>query len=158
MGNLYLKGIYAAGNGLSDLYDLLGSSSTPRTTLYSSTAGTTPMALLPTQSQSKVLQLPGFNVNGGSTFNQAASARAVGAARVADSAGVTAAPSARSSGGAELATTSSSGSYTVRPGDTLGNIAYANHTTLSAIQAANPAIQNVNYIQAGWQINVPGHR
>jgi LysM repeat protein len=44
-------------------------------------------------------------------------------------------------------------SYTVRPGDTLGNIAYANHTTVSAIAAAS-GIQNVNLIYPGQVVTI----
>ena len=48
----------------------------------------------------------------------------------------------------------SSGTYTVRPGDTLSGIAVKFNTTVSALAALN-AIQNPNYIQAGQVLRLP---
>jgi len=47
--------------------------------------------------------------------------------------------------------------YTVKSGDTLGNIAYANGTTATAIGAAN-GIQNLNLIHPGQVLAIPSHR
>ena len=57
------------------------------------------------------------------------------------------------SGGAGSAPGSGSTTYTVRTGDTLGNIAYANHTTVSAIATAS-GIQNVNLIHPGQVVTI----
>lgn len=60
-------------------------------------------------------------------------------------------------GGGGGGTTSSGGSsttYTVRPGDTLGNIGYANGTTATALGAAN-GIQNLNLIHPGQVLTIP---
>lgn len=46
--------------------------------------------------------------------------------------------------------------YSVKSGDTLSAIAARNNTTVSALLAANPQIQNADRIQAGQSINVPG--
>jgi RHS repeat-associated protein len=63
--------------------------------------------------------------------------------------------------GNHVGTTSSGGggsggstSYVVRPGDTLGNIGYANGTTATAIGAAN-GIQNLNLIYPGQVLTIP---
>jgi len=45
---------------------------------------------------------------------------------------------------------------TVKKGDTLSAIAKANNTTVKAIQAANPAITNVNLIKPGQVFTIPG--
>ena len=45
--------------------------------------------------------------------------------------------------------------YTVRPGDTLGNIGYRNGTTATAIGAAN-GMQNLNLIRPGQVLRIPG--
>jgi RHS repeat-associated protein len=47
--------------------------------------------------------------------------------------------------------------YTVRPGDTLGNIGFANGTTATAIGQAN-SIQNLNRIYPGQVLTIPGRR
>lgn len=47
--------------------------------------------------------------------------------------------------------------YKVREGDTLGEIATKNKTTIEALQAANPdLIKNPNLIEEGWQLKIPG--
>lgn len=51
---------------------------------------------------------------------------------------------------------SSSGSYTVRSGDCLWNIAKAHGVSLSALEAANPQIANPDLIYPGQHINIPG--
>jgi LysM repeat protein len=48
------------------------------------------------------------------------------------------------------------GYYTVRRGDTLGNIALANGLSLGSILAANPQIWNASLIYPGQVIVVPG--
>ena len=45
--------------------------------------------------------------------------------------------------------------YTIKPGDTLSEIAAANNTTVKAIQDAN-SIPDANVIQAGATLNIPG--
>jgi len=45
--------------------------------------------------------------------------------------------------------------YTVRPGDTLAAIAARFGTTVPAIAAANPSLQNTNYIWVGQRLIVP---
>lgn len=45
--------------------------------------------------------------------------------------------------------------YTIRSGDTLSQIAAANKTTISAIQAINPQITDINKIYAGATLNLP---
>lgn len=46
--------------------------------------------------------------------------------------------------------------YTIAPGDTLANIAAQTQTTVDAIMVANEdLIQDPNYIQAGWTIQLP---
>jgi LysM repeat protein len=52
-------------------------------------------------------------------------------------------------------TTSSSGSYTVRRGDRLGDIASRYGTSISKIASTN-GISNVNLIRAGQRLTVPG--
>lgn len=47
-------------------------------------------------------------------------------------------------------------SYTIKSGDTLGDIAYNNKTTSNEILRLNPQITNPNLIQAGANINLPG--
>jgi RHS repeat-associated protein len=65
-------------------------------------------------------------------------------------------PSGAIGGGGTPSTSSGSGStsYTVKPGDTLGNIGYANGSTASAIGAAN-GIQNLNLIYPGQVLTIP---
>jgi LysM repeat protein len=46
--------------------------------------------------------------------------------------------------------------YTVKPGDTLSEIAAKSGTTVDALMQANPALTNANQIQAGQALNVPG--
>lgn len=47
--------------------------------------------------------------------------------------------------------------YTVQSGDTLGEIAARHSTTVEAIQSANPdLIMNVDLIQPGWELAIPG--
>lgn len=47
--------------------------------------------------------------------------------------------------------------YVVEPGDTLGKIAKAHHTTAEAIRAANAGlIADVNKIVTGWKLTIPG--
>jgi len=46
--------------------------------------------------------------------------------------------------------------YTVKSGDTLGNIATSQGTTTQALQAANPSITDPNKIFVGQQICIPG--
>ncbi|HEY8576840.1 MAG TPA: LysM peptidoglycan-binding domain-containing protein [Devosia sp.] len=50
----------------------------------------------------------------------------------------------------------SSGGYTIRPGDTLSEIAASNNTTVSALMQANPGISDSDEIYAGDTIAVPG--
>lgn len=49
----------------------------------------------------------------------------------------------------------SGGTYTVRHGDTLGNIAVRAGCSLNAILSANPQIQNASLIYVGQVINLP---
>jgi LysM repeat protein len=49
----------------------------------------------------------------------------------------------------------SAGSYTVKPGDTLGEIAADNGTTVSELLEANPQIKNPNAISVGQKLNLP---
>jgi RHS repeat-associated protein len=60
-------------------------------------------------------------------------------------------PSGASSGGTSSGGGAGGSSYTIKPGDTLGNIAYANRTTVSALATLNN-ISNPNRIQAGATI------
>lgn len=48
------------------------------------------------------------------------------------------------------------GSYTIKPGDTLGKIAKDNGTTVDAIMKANPQIKDANKIAAGATLNLTG--
>lgn len=48
------------------------------------------------------------------------------------------------------------GSYTVKRGDTLGQIASSHGVSLSALERANPQIKNPNVISVGQRINIPG--
>ncbi|HRI65746.1 MAG TPA: LysM domain-containing protein, partial [Polyangium sp.] len=45
--------------------------------------------------------------------------------------------------------------YTVKSGDTLGQIADRNGTTVSEIMKANPSLKNPNQISVGQQLNLP---
>lgn len=112
------------------------------TTVNSSMAGTPPMAILkaaPTSSANQAVS--------GSTA-------AVAAPKAT---GMTAVTSTKPSGASGGGTTSGGGggptSYTVKAGDTLGHIAYANHTTVSAIAAAS-GIKNVNLIHPGQVVRI----
>lgn len=49
----------------------------------------------------------------------------------------------------------SGGSYTVKPGDTLGEIAAEHNTTVSELLKANPQIKNANSISVGQKLNLP---
>ena len=46
--------------------------------------------------------------------------------------------------------------YTIKPGDTLWDIAQSNNTTVADIQKANPNIQNPDVIHPGQTITIPG--
>lgn len=46
--------------------------------------------------------------------------------------------------------------YTIKPGDTLWDIAKSNNTTVADIQKANPNIKDPDVIQAGQTITIPG--
>jgi LysM repeat protein len=61
---------------------------------------------------------------------------------------------ARSGGGTSSSGGAGSVTNTVRPGDTLGNIGYANGTTATAIGQAN-GIQNLNLIHPGQVLTIP---
>jgi len=88
--------------------------------------------------------------------DQTPSTGAVTAGAVANSAGTGATRGAAASGTSVGTTPIAGTTYTVRPGDTLGNIGYANGTTASAIWAANPGISNPNLVYPG-QVIVIGH-
>lgn len=142
----YMNGINTSGNALgSVLYYGFGVGAVSGTTMPSTTAGTTPMARFPSlplnSSPFPALQLNGSqsHTTGAVLANNVANASSAGA--------TTGASPTRSSGG--------SNSYTVRSGDTLGDIAYANHTTVSSIANAS-GIQNVNIIYPGQIITIPG--
>jgi RHS repeat-associated protein len=158
MANAYLSGVYSVGNALGGvLYSIfgVGAVSAPRTTLYSSTAGTTPMALLTTPSMPQSSGAPfQFQTPQGSSANQTASARTVSAAAAGGS--ITAATSRPPASPSGTSGSTSGSTYTVRPGDTLGNIGYANGSSASAIGAAN-GIQNLNLIYPGQVLNIPHH-
>ncbi|CAF1125668.1 unnamed protein product [Didymodactylos carnosus] len=47
-------------------------------------------------------------------------------------------------------------SYTVEEGDTLHNIAISNNFTLDEMKAANPDIENYNFLRIGQKIKLPG--
>jgi nucleoid-associated protein YgaU len=95
--------------------------------------------------------------------NQAVSSRTASIAAPVAS-GMTAAFSTKPSGatGGGVSTSNGGGggggstTYTVKPGDTLGNIGYANGTTATALGAAN-GIQNLNIIHPGQVLTIP-HR
>lgn len=128
------------GNSLHDVIYSQGRSGSSSTTLNSPTAGTTPMACLPAPQASPA--------------NQTVAAASVSAAANAGSA-KPAAPSGAGSGG----TTSSGGgspttTYTVKAGDTLGNIGYNFGSSATAIGAAN-GIQNLNLIHPGQVLTIP---
>jgi murein DD-endopeptidase MepM/ murein hydrolase activator NlpD len=48
--------------------------------------------------------------------------------------------------------------HTVKPGDTLWEIARNHHMTLQQLLAANPGIENPDLIRAGQHIQIPDHR
>ena len=50
---------------------------------------------------------------------------------------------------------SSGRTITIRPGDTIGNLAYALGVSSAALLAANPQISNANNIRSGASLNVP---
>ena len=56
---------------------------------------------------------------------------------------------------ASLQGPASSDEYVVQPGDTLSAIAEAHGVSLSALEAANPQIQNPNLIHPGEHVNIP---
>ena len=96
---------------------------------------------------------------GSTSANQMCSytASAIAPAAMAITAATSAQPSRPASGGGT--TTVSGGNspsitYTVRLGDTLGNIGYANGTTATALGAAN-GIQNLNLIHPGQVLTIP---
>lgn len=98
----------------------------------------------------------------GNQLGSSGGTNAVAAASIANVASANSTkPAASTSGGGGGAgnsspTSSGGGSttYTVRPGDTLGNIGYAHGTTATAIGAAN-GIQNLNLIRPGQVLNIP---
>lgn len=49
-----------------------------------------------------------------------------------------------------------SSTYTVKSGDTLGNIAQQHGAKTSEIQALNPIIHDPNHIKPGWELKLPG--
>ncbi|MFY9960924.1 LysM peptidoglycan-binding domain-containing protein [Pseudomonas sp.] len=49
-----------------------------------------------------------------------------------------------------------SSTYTVKHGDTLGQIAQRHGAKVSEIQALNPIIGDPNHIKAGWELKLPG--
>ncbi|UVJ45955.1 LysM peptidoglycan-binding domain-containing protein [Pseudomonas sp. LS1212] len=49
-----------------------------------------------------------------------------------------------------------SSTYTVKHGDTLGEIAQQHGAKVSEIQALNPIINDPNHIKAGWELKLPG--
>jgi LysM repeat protein len=51
----------------------------------------------------------------------------------------------------------SSGSYTVRSGDTMSGIASRFGVSLGALEHANPQVRNPNVISIGERLNIPGH-
>lgn len=53
------------------------------------------------------------------------------------------------------ATTSSSSTYTIQPGDTLYKVSVAQHVSLTSLEEANPQITNYADILVGQQINLP---
>ena len=55
-----------------------------------------------------------------------------------------------------LTPTHGAGTYVIKAGDTLSNIAAAQGTSVSSILAANPSITNADNIYAGQTINLPG--
>ncbi len=50
----------------------------------------------------------------------------------------------------------STGSYTVRSGDTMSGIAARHGVSLGALERANPQVRNPNLIYAGQRLNIPG--
>jgi LysM repeat protein len=73
-------------------------------------------------------------------------------------AGGAAAPAAGGAAKAKPAATpaSAGGTYKIKSGDNLTNIAKANGTTVQAIMQANPQIKDANKISAGASLNLPG--
>ena len=59
------------------------------------------------------------------------------------------------SGSTPVEVPTTGGTYTVRPGDTLGNIAVRAGCSLSALLAVNPQIKNPSVIYVGQVINLP---
>ena len=45
--------------------------------------------------------------------------------------------------------------YTVQPGDTLGDIAQRNATSIAELRQLNPFVRNADQIQAGWNLSLP---
>ena len=56
----------------------------------------------------------------------------------------------------EAGATPANGSYTVKPGDTLWDIAAANGISLQSLIEANPQISNPDLIYPGQNVNIPG--
>ena len=48
------------------------------------------------------------------------------------------------------------GTYVVKNGDYLLKIARENGCTVEQLKAANPNIKDINFIRAGWVLNLPG--
>ena len=123
--NSYMNGIIYAGDALGGvLYNQFG-------------VGALPPLKLPTP------------VVNNSRANQTAS---VAVPKAAVTTAVTSTKPSGASGGGS-ASSGGGNTYTVKPGDTLGNIAYANHTTVSAIAQAS-GIQNVNLIHPGQVVTI----
>ena len=47
--------------------------------------------------------------------------------------------------------------YTVQPGDTLGNIAQRHGSSIAELRQLNPFIRNSDQIQAGWNLSLPAN-
>jgi LysM repeat protein len=62
---------------------------------------------------------------------------------------------AKKTAGQQLAMPDRGTAYRIKPGDTLTRIAANNGTTVQAIMAVNPQIQDANRIQAGAQLRLP---
>jgi LysM repeat protein len=82
--------------------------------------------------------------------NGVAPAQGATANAAADPASATAEASTPAEAGANAST-----AYTVRPGDTLSEIAAKSGTTVDALMQANPDIKDANQIRSGQVVNVP---
>ena len=138
VGGMLKPDVTMIGGLIQSSFASIGQSQRNLTTLSSPTAGTTPMAMLPTQNQT-IANRTAASIIQPSILNN------------------TQATTPHSPSGGNASTSSSGGgstTYTVRAGDTLGNIGSQFGSTATAIGAAN-GIQNLNLIHPGQVLTIP---